>query len=51
MSVRLTEMDLYSAKRVENRGWGSPTQPDGNMDIVFDGYCFKRDENQPLKEK
>ena len=52
MSIRLTEMDLYSARRVDDhhkRRLSPPRIVDG--DIKFRGYHLRMDKNRPLKER
>ena len=52
MSVRLTEMDLYSARRVDDhhkRRLSPPCIVD--EDIQFRGYHLRMDKNRPLKER
>lgn len=53
MSVRLTEMDLRSAKLVLDTGPRSPVLRSKNRDkdIVLKDYYFEIDENRPLKQE
>lgn len=50
MSVRLSEMDIYSACRVDDRLSASSTLTQ-NSDIQLKGYHYKMDKNRPLKER
>lgn len=47
MSVKLTEMDLYSAVRKE----GSTEQQLSDSCVSFRGYYIQIDENRPLRER
>ena len=52
MSIRLTEMDLYSARRIDDHHKHRLSPPcivDG--DIKFRGYHLRMDKNRPLKER
>lgn len=47
MSVKLTEMDLYSAKRVA----GKPSQYLSGGHLMFNGYYLLKDSNRPLRDR
>lgn len=51
MSVRLTEMDLYSAKWMTYAEGDQASSPVDERDIGLQNYIVKMDENQPLKER
>lgn len=50
MSLRLTEMDLYSARRVPDSRVRAAASIDGG-DIKFKEYHLKMDKNRPLKDR
>lgn len=47
MSIHLTEMDLYSASRLEGKPGNCPI----NECITYKGYYLMKDKNQPLRER
>ena len=47
MSIQLTEMDLYSAQRVDGR----PSQCLSGDCLPFRGYYLLKDNNRPLRDR